>query len=154
MILDLDGATSEPSRRWHVAVLSAAVAAASLVLLLVLVAPPTHVDAPAQDASGEVVFNVASLPSPRGSSVRTVISNPFINLPLDLPRWGTCAEGTRWGPQYHLAGDATYGPPFTVVYDRTGALPVAVVREESGAGRLILTCVSPDGFVPRINRAR
>jgi hypothetical protein len=144
VIEDLDGATTEPSRRTHVAVLSAATAAASLVLFYVLVAPPIFDGAPPQAAS----------PSPSQTFVMRVVSNPFHSLPLDLPRSGMCADATKWGPLFHLAADATYGPAFTVVYDRTGSLPVAVVREERGTGRLVVTCVTPDSFVPRINRAR
>jgi hypothetical protein len=146
VIEDLDGATSEPSRRRHVAALSAAVAAASIVLFYVLVAPPTFVGAPPQAAS----------PSPNQSIVMTVASNSFMNLPVDLTRSGLCTDGTMWGnPPFQLAVDANGGRALTpVLYDRTGSRAVAFVREERGTGRLVVTCATPDSFVPRINRAR
>jgi hypothetical protein len=146
VIEDLDGATSEPSRRTHVAVLSAATALFAIVLFYVLVAPPTFVGAPPQAAS----------PSPSQSIVMTVASNSFINLPVDLTRSVMCADGTRWGnPPLQLAVDATGGRVVSfVVYDRTGSRPIAFVQEERGTGRLIVTCAQPDGVAPRINRAR
>jgi hypothetical protein len=142
VIEDLEGATSEPSRRTHVAVLSAFVAAASLVLLFVLVAPPTLVGAPPHAAS----------PSPTPSFAMTVLSNPLINLPLD-PRSSMCAASTTWTP-LQLAVDATRGRALLVVYDRTGSRPIAFFQEERGTGRLVVTCLTADSFAPRINRAR
>jgi hypothetical protein len=66
VIQDLEGATSEPSRRGQVLALSAAVATASLVLLFALVAPH-HVDtgplaaAPAPSATaGSMVVTIVS----------------------------------------------------------------------------------------------
>jgi hypothetical protein len=146
VIEDLDGATSEPSRRTHVAVLSAATAVFAIVLFYVLVAPPTFVGAPPQAAS----------PSPSQSTVMTVASNLFIDLPVDLARSSMCPDGLRWGnPPFQLAVDANGGRALTpVIYDRTGSRPIAFVQEEHGTGRLIVTCAQPDGVMPRINRAR
>lgn len=144
MIQDLDGATTEPSRRTHLAVLSAATAVFAIVLFYVLVAPPIFVDAPPQAAS----------PSPSRTFVMTVASNSFINLPVDLARPGMCADGTSWG-ELQLAVGATGGRALTsVVYDRTGSRPLYFVQEERGTRRLIVTCATPDSFAPRINRAR
>jgi hypothetical protein len=146
VIEDLDGATSEPSRRTHVAVLSAATAVFAIVLFYVLVAPPIFDGAPPQAAS----------PSPNQRTVMTVASNSFINLPVDLTRSGMCADGTSWGEtRFQLAVDANGGRALTpVLYDRTGSRPVAFVQEERGTGRLIVTCAPPESVVPRINRAR
>ena len=143
MIEDLDGATTEPSRRRHIAVLSSSVALVSLVLLYVLVAPPIFDGAPPQAAS----------PSPSPSFVMTVVSNPRINLPTDMLHSRMCSDGTTSLP-LQLAVDANSRPLLTVVYDRTGSRPIAFVREERGTGRLVVTCATPDSFVPRINRAR
>jgi hypothetical protein len=142
VIEELDGATSEPSRRTHVAVLSAATAAFAIVLFYVLVAPSTFVGAPPQAAS----------PSPSRTFVMTVVANPLITMPLDMTRSGLCSDRTRSAP-LQLAVGAT-GETSFVVYDRSGSRPVAVIQEERGTGRLIVTCATPDSVVPRINRAR
>lgn len=142
MIEDLDGATTEPSRRWHVAALSAATAVVSLVLFYVLVAPPTF-DAPPQ----------ATSPSPTRSFAMTVVSSPRVYLPTEMVQFGMCTDRTTWAP-LQLAVDPRSSPLLTVVYDRTGSRPIAFVREERGTGRLVLTCMSPESFTPRINRAR
>lgn len=165
MIQDLDGATTEPSRRWHVAVLSAATAVVSLVLYYVLVAPPIFDGAPPQAAS----------PSPSPSFVMTVASKPRINPPPDMLHSRICADGTTWAPLQvgswpEAVGEVAFAPgredrareavgansqPLLIVlYDRTGSRPIAFVREERGTGRLVVTCATPDSFVPRINRAR
>jgi hypothetical protein len=143
VIEDLDGTTTEPSRRWHVAVLSAATAVVSVVLFYVLVAPPIFDGAPPQAAS----------PSPARSFAMTVVSNPRINLPIDTLHSRMCVDGTSWAP-LQLAVDANSRPLLTVLYDRTGSRPIAFVREERGTGRLVVTCATPDGLVPRIDRAR
>jgi len=141
VIEDLDGATSEPSRRTHVAVLSAATAALAIVLFYVLVAPPIFDGAQPQAAS----------PSPTRTFSMTVASIP-LNLPLDMTHPGVCADRASWG-ELHFAVDAK-APPAIVIYDRTGSRPIAFVREERGTGRLVVSCPAPDSFVPRINRAR
>jgi hypothetical protein len=142
VIEDLEGATTEPSRRRHVAVLSAATAVVSLVLFYVLVAPPIFDGAPPQAAS----------PSP--STFATVASRPLINLPLDMTRSGMCAAGET-SFLLQRAVDATGGRALTsVVYDRTGSRPLYFVQEERGTGRLIVTCAPLESGVPRINRAR
>jgi hypothetical protein len=142
VIEDLEGATSEPSRRRHVAALSAVTAVFAIVLFYVLVAPQTFVGAPPQAAS----------PSPSRTFVMTVASNPLINMPLDMTRSGMCSDRTASAP-LQLAVDATSGRALLVVYDRTGSRP-AFFQEERGTGRLVVTCVTPDSFAPRINRAR
>jgi hypothetical protein len=143
VIQDLDGATSEPSRRTHVAVLSAAVAAASLVVLLMLVAPPTPSVAPPQVAS--------PLASP---AMMTVVSNAPRGLPVDVMRSSVCSASTllpagRVPIDFGAAGEQS----FLVIYDRNGSVPIAVMQEEKGTGRLILTCAA-DSVMPRLNRAR
>jgi hypothetical protein len=142
VIEDLEGATSEPSRRTHAAVLSASVAAVSLVLFYMLVAPPIFDGAPPQAAS----------PSLRPSFVMTVAPNSVQRLPLGLTPSRMC-DSAAWG-EFQLGVPATGAWLPTVVYERTGRFPVASVREERGTGRLILTCTSPDSFIPRIDRAR
>jgi hypothetical protein len=145
VIQDLDGATSEPSRRWHVTVLSAAVAAVSLVLLLVLVAPPTPV--------GEPPVAASPLPDQRASGETTFVSNPLGSLPVELTPSPTCPDAAMSAP-YPLTLAPGSEPLFVVVYDRTGRAPIAFMQQERGTGRLVLTCATPDSVVPRLNRAR
>lgn len=165
MIEELDGVTSEPSRRRHVAVLSAATAVVSVVLFYVLVAPPIFDGAPPQAAS----------PSPSPSFVMMVASNSRINPPPDMLHSRMCADGTPLAPLQVASWPEAVGevafvpgrqdgareavgansqPLLIVLYDRTGSRPIAFVREERGTGRLVVTCATPDSFVPRINRPR
>jgi hypothetical protein len=148
VIQDLDGATSEPSRRRHVAVLSAATAAISLVLLYVVLAPPAHRDAAPQ----------AAAPSPSPSFIGweemlaiPVASSLLQHPPLDPPA-GICYAGASG--EIQLGAFVAGRSLTTVVYDRTGRFPIAFVQEQRGTGRLVLTCTNPDSFMPRIDRAR
>jgi hypothetical protein len=68
VIEDIEGATSEPSRRRHVAVLSASVAAVSLVLLYLLLVPAPRMDTPPLAAS--------PAPSPTDATVVTFAPGP------------------------------------------------------------------------------
>lgn len=84
MIEDLEGATIEPSRRTHVAVLSASVAAVSLVLLYLLLVPAPRMDtpplavSPAPSATNGTVVTFASGPpwfrSGQVSQIREVVT--------------------------------------------------------------------------------
>jgi hypothetical protein len=137
VIQDLDGATSEPSRRRHMAALSSATAVLAFVMFYVLVAPPTFVSAPQ-----------AASPSPTSSAVVTVVSNPLNNMPLEV-RSTLCAEaGTTWASFQLAVGVA--GETSFVVYDRMGSRPVAFVQEAEGTGRFIVTCVTPDRSAPQL----
>ena len=151
MIQDLEGATSEPTRRGHVLALSAAVATASLVLLFALVAPH-HVD------TGPLA--VAPAPSATaGSMVVTIASGTWVTmdqvaqLPDDMTSM-RCAPGIGSSPPIHL------------VYDRTGQVVIAAYTSGktgryvplplsyASSGWLSVLCDTPDVFAPRINRAR
>jgi len=156
VIVDIEGATSEPTRRRHVVVLSAAMAGVSLVLLFTLVfAPQFHVGtaplaaAPAPSASAGPVKTIVSSPT------MTIQSNPISQLRVDLSRASVCADGTRLDPPYHLgfAGDA--GPIVAGRFDGGTGRPVSVTLIIDGQpGWLTVSCATSDDFGPRIDRAR
>ena len=149
MIEDIEGATLEPTRRWHVVVLSGAVAVASIVLLLTLVVPapvvPTRVD------TG--LYAALPAPSPSLGPVITTLSFPLSQLRVDLTRTSACTDGTRLVPPYHLAVDATSGRIMAVVSDpRTDrsagpSVPVALAFD-GRAGYLTVTCATNEDSVP------
>jgi hypothetical protein len=156
VIQDLEGATSEPSRRRHVAVLSAAVAAISIVLLYALIvpAPRTHtppplaaspVSSPTDGSVGEVMFSSASTSWVRSDQVAQLRDDMTSTV---------CVSAVGSNPPIHL-----------IVFDRNGqriaaytggntgrfiSLPQAYV----GSGWLTVPCDRSDVFAPRINRAR
>ena len=125
MIQDLDGAVSEPPRRGHVVVLSAATAAVSLVLLFALIAPPARFGAMPQAAS--------PAPSPRGYEMTVVGGPPLHHLRLDLTRDSVCPDGTRLIPPYDLTRSADTGEVFAVRYAVGGvsrAVPAQLVLDK------------------------
>ena len=151
MIQDLEGATSEPTRRGHVLALSAAAATISLVLLFALVAAP-HVD------TGPLA--AAPAPSPTaGSMVVTIASGTWVTLDrvAQLPDEMTslrCAPGIGSSPPIHIVYDRT-GQTVIAAYTsgKTGRyIPLPVGYAISGS--LTVPCATPDVFAPRINRAR
>ena len=157
MIQDLDGATSEPSRRRHVAVLSAAVAAAAIVLLYALVAPAPRMDMPplaASPAPTPVTHTVVTFASDSATWIRWDQLGPFVaERPAD-ETWTECVAGIG------------SSPPVTLVFDREGRRVVAAYTSgQTGrfiplpkayvdSGWLSVPCDASDIFAPRINRAR
>jgi hypothetical protein len=111
VIQDLDGGAPEPSRRGHVALLSAAVAAVSLFMLFALVAPPDL--GPAPQAASPV-------PSSAGPAM-TIVTGPTLFVPSDrgwipyVPRIGLCTD------------------PYIVIYDRMGQQVIGVFSMERSA---------------------
>jgi hypothetical protein len=181
VIQDIDGAAFEPSRRSHVAVLSAATTAVALVLLVALYAPGPRADKP----------QVAAIPpTPTDSTVVTVASDSqWIRYPdrnselriISEVRAASAAEGfdsayagesafITLGP----GRDATSrvcavgigsSPPVHLVFDRSGQLVAAYTSGKTGrfiplpqsyvsSGWLSVPCDTPDVFAPRLNRAR
>lgn len=150
MILDLDGATTEPSRRRHVAMLSAVAAAVSLGLLIALFAPaPRTATAPLGAAT-------------TGSTARMVLSasgeTAFVRLGQIAPQrddetMSFCVAGIGSSPPVHL------------VLERSGRLIAAYTSGTTGrfiplpqayvvSGWLTVPCDTSDVFAPRLNRAR
>jgi hypothetical protein len=148
VIEDLDGTAAEPSRRRHVAALSAAVAAISIALLLALIVPRSPEAAAPQAA-------VSPAPSPSLSSTLTMSSNPMRNVFVDLTRTSMCPDGMLLAPPYLLAFDDSSGGAFAVQSEprtrssaRTSrAVPVTFVHDRQG--RYIVTCVRSNILAPR-----
>lgn len=155
MIEDLDGATSEPSRRRHVAVLSATVAAAAIVLLYTLVAPAPRVDmAPlaASPAPTPVTHTVVTFASDSATSIRPDEWAPFIvGRPAD-ETWTVCMAGPGSNPTVHLLFDREGQPMAAYTGGATGRF--IAWRDFLGMGWLTVPCDTSDVFAPRMNRAR
>ena len=152
MIQDIDGATSEPSRRSHVTLLSAATTAVSLVLLTVLfmpgprvgTSPHANVPVPSQTA-GTVLFYDSG-----ATRVRLDELPPQL---LDDKSPLRCAAAIGSTPPVHLVFDQNGHLIAAYTSGRTGrfiALPQAYVS----SGWLSVPCDTPDVFAPRLNRAR
>jgi hypothetical protein len=142
MIEDIEGATSEPTRCVHVAVMSAATAAVALVLLLALVVPPSRSAAPLQAASPASSAS-STFTTTFASSNPLVLSNPAARLPVDLSRTTLCADGTRLMPPYFLVFDATSKQIFAGPFDDGPRLPVPVTLDlDAGTGKVTVRCTT------------
>lgn len=152
MILDLDGATTEPSRRRHVATVSASVAAAALVLLYALLVPAPHTGAPALPA-------VAPVPSPAHMTVLSasdptwIRGGPFEESLRDSAISTMCAAGNGSSPPVHLVIDASGRVVAAYTSGTTGRF-IPLPRVYVGSGWLTVPCDTSDVFAPRLNRAR
>ena len=159
MIEDLEGAAPEPTRHWHVVVLSGAVAVASLVLLFSWVAPPEfgmnrQAASPAPSASA-------------GPAMTIVTRQPMIlqSGPLDF-RSGTtspsgvnvklvsgCADGTQINRPYYLVFEGN-GQVMTVPLDASPAPSPQFISVDRGSGWLTVSCATSTTRVPRMDRRR
>lgn len=155
MILDLEGATTDPSRRTHVAALSASAAAVSLVLLIALFVP-----APRSD-----VQQVAASAAPSAARMTVTFASDSAGWAVGSGRV-TYDEALRNNEtSTHCAAGIGSSPPIYLVFDRDGRpiaaytsgktgrfipLPEAYVR----SGWLTVPCDTSDVFAPRLNRAR
>jgi hypothetical protein len=123
MIEDIEGATSEPTRRRPVVLLSALTTFVSLILLAALVVLPPRAGIAPQAAS----------PAPGASAgpVTTFVSNPISQLRIDLTHDSLCPDGTRLIPPYFLAVDGSTGDIFAVrsVVGTTRSVPVTIVAD-------------------------
>jgi hypothetical protein len=140
VIEDLEGATSEPNRRWHVAVLSAVIASLSLVVLALLVVPSARLGtAPA-----------AASPSPSAGARRLTTmfaANPLVQLRVDLTHASQCPDGSRLTPPYYLAVDGETGRISAGRSDGT-SLPVRVTFAfNAETGWINATCAGPSKVV-------
>jgi hypothetical protein len=150
VIEDIEGAAPEPTRRGHVVALSAAVATASLVLLLTLVVPAPRLPARAD------VSQYATSPAPSASTapVAMFAPNTISRMRVDLSRTTLCSDGARIGPPYSISLDgASPGRVFIVYFDdRTGEqtrAPVpAAFRFDARTGWMTVTCAT-DELLPQ-----
>jgi hypothetical protein len=148
VILDLDGAASEPTRRWHVVALSAATAAIALVLLFV---PAPHIGPigsaaradPSPASMGEVAF----------ASATGIQGGPFDESLRDAVTSTVCAAGIGSSPPVHLVLDGTGRAVAAYTTGTTGRF-IPLPRVYVGSGWLTVPCDTTDVFAPRINRGR
>lgn len=151
MIEDLDGATTEPSRRTHVAVLSASVAAVSLVLLYVLLVPAPLMDtrqlaaSPAPSPTNDSVVTFASgtawVRSGQVSQIREVVTST------------PCFIAFGSNPPAQLIVIDRNGQPMATYTSRTTE-PSSSPPDHWGELIFTLPCDRPDASAPRIDRAR
>lgn len=152
MILDLDGAASEPSRRRHVAVLSAAVAVISLVILVVLIDPaprnnplPLGASAAPSPTNGQVFLSLDSAWSPFGRGSPLVSAE---RLSDSMTTLCIAPDGSRVPLQLNL-------------YDRNGQpLNPSTTSTEWSTFRpqvwvaFRVSCNATEDVAPRLDRAR
>jgi hypothetical protein len=152
MILDLEGVTSEPTRRRHVVVLSAATAAIALVLLSALFAPAPR--------TGPTLLAESAVQSPGSATVAHALASttwirggPFEESMRDAMASTVCAAGIGSSPPVHLVLDADGRAVAAYTSGATGRfipLPRVYVRP----GWVAVPCDTSDVFAPRLNRAR
>jgi hypothetical protein len=151
VILDLDGATIEPSRRRHVVTVSASVAAAALLLLYALLVPaprtgiPSAAVPPAPSPARMTVLSASDATSIRGG--------PFEESLRDAGMSTMCAAGTGSSAPVHLVIDAGGRVVAAYTSGTTGRF-IPLPRVYAGSGWLSVPCDTSDVFAPRINRAR
>jgi hypothetical protein len=151
VIEDIEGATSEPTRRRHVVVLSGALAMASLVLLFSWVAPPLL-----------VVTRQAAPPAPNANAGPTMTivtgSTMFFRAgtnslsDVNVKLVSECADGTRIDPRY-LVFEGN-GQVMTVPFDASKARSQQLISVDRGSGWLTVSCATPTHRVPRMDRVR
>jgi hypothetical protein len=151
VILDLDGATSEPSRRRHVATVSAAVAAAALLLLYALLvpAPPTGTPSAASAAPSPATMTVFFA----SDSMTWIPGGPFDESLRDTVTSTVCAAGIGSSPPVHLVIDGSGRAVAAYTSGTTGRF-IPLPRAYLGSGWLSVPCDTSDVFAPRLNRAR
>ena len=166
MIEDIEGATSEPTRRRHVVVLSGAVATASLVLLFSLVAPSefpvTRLAAsPATSATAGSAMWTVTGPTMFLQTGPSVWAPPGVNVKLV----SECADGAQINSPYYLVFEGN-GQVMTVPLDaRTASSPllapsplvISVDRASRTWAELVpltVSCATSTTRVPRMDRRR
>jgi hypothetical protein len=159
VIEDLEGATTEPSRRTHVAVLSASVAAVSLVLLYALLVPAEVMD------TRQLAASPASSLTNGTRVVILASDSPHVWFPgaSGEVRFGAPPSNDMTATVCVTAAEANPTIPL-MVFDRTGQ-PIAAYTGWTtervplpqvyvGSGWRTVPCPKSDVLAPRINRAR
>jgi hypothetical protein len=152
MILDLEGVTSEPTRRRHVVALSAASAAIALALLSALFTPAPRV--------GPTPLAASDAPSPASmtvffasDSMTWIRGGPFEESMRDAVASTVCAAGIGSSPPVHLVLDADGRAVAAYTSGATGRF-IPLPRVYVGPGWVAVPCDTSDVFAPRLNRAR
>lgn len=150
MILDLDGATTEPSRRTHVVTISASVAAAALVLLYALLVPVPPTSAP--PLAAPPAPSPASMMVWSASDPTWIRGGPFEESLRDAVST-MCAAVVGSSPSVHLVIDGSGRVVAAYTGGTTGRF-IPLPRAYVGSGWLTVPCDTSDVFAPRLNRAR
>jgi hypothetical protein len=159
VIEDIEGATSEPTRRRHVVVLSGAVAIASLALLFSWVAPPELVmtrqaASPAPIASaGPVMTIVTRQPMILQSAPLDFRSSTTLPTGVNVKLVSGCADGAQINRPYYLVFEGN-GQVMTVPLDASPPPSPQFISVDRGSGWLTVSCTTPTARLPRIDRRR
>lgn len=149
MIEDIEGATSEPTRRRHVVVLSGAVATVSLVLLFSLVAPPellmTRQAASPASSAGPAMMIVTG-------STMFFRSGTYSPSDVNVKLMSECADGTQTNLRY-LVFEGN-GHVMSVPLDASKAPSPQFISVDRGSGWLTVSCATSTIRVPRLDRRR
>ena len=145
--------------------LSAAVAAAAIVVLYALVAPAPRTDTPpvaASPAPSPVTHTMVTF-----ASDSTTWAELIESMPIRPDQWGHFIVGRPADETWtECAAGIGSSPPVTLVFDREGRrLVAAYTSGQTGrfiplprvyldSGWLTVPCDTSDIFAPRINRAR
>jgi len=149
VIEDIEGATSEPTRRRHVVVLSGAAAIASLVLLFSWVAPPellmTRQAASPASSAGPAMMIVTG-------STMFFRSGTYSPSDVNVKLMSECADGTQTNLRY-LVFEGN-GHVMSVPLDASKAPSPQFISVDRGSGWLTVSCATPTTRVPRMDRRR
>ena len=140
MIEDLEGSTSEPSRRFHLVALSAVSASISLAVLVALVAPTSDVAAP------EAATPAAS-PGPLGATYVSPVSAPFVLVPNRIDLAQLSSRRDVWMPCFVRLEPSTERDHLVTPDARTSRLSPLVAFGPRTTW-LTVSCVTSDSLVP------
>ena len=146
MIEDLEGSTSEPSRRFHLVALSAATAAISLAVLVALVVPMSDVAAPETATPGA---------SPGAFSLTYVspVTASFILAPNRIDLAQLSSPRDLWMP-CSVRVEPSTGRDHLVTPDARTSRLSPLVAFGPRTTWLTVSCVTSDSLVPWESIAR
>ena len=160
MIEDIEGAATEPARRWHVVALSGAGAIVSLVLLLSLITPAAPgtlpqaaSPAPSADASPAATTIVTGPTMFISTGPPYFVSRTILPPGVNVKLVSECADGTKINPPYYLVFEGN-GQVIAVPLDARTAASPQIASVDRGSGWLTVSCATSTFRVPRSDRRR
>jgi len=147
VIVEIEGATSEPARRLHAVALSAASALVSLIVLLALVLPPLGV-------SGPRSASPAANPSATAFTITLARPDTRITMTQLFSRDGTALLACFVGSDASVsplvfARPDTWGPLVSVGPEPSAGRSVPVPVAARRSGWLSVNCATSGVFAPR-----